>query len=149
MFGWGLFAYASAGPAIRRTPSAEAALALPGAPAATGGAAAALPRGRLRLRRGDHAYIGAALVVATLLQTVGWSVIVPERALFVRLVTLMAAIALLGASAELATARYARRKRPSQRARLRRAMPLLVGLVVVGILGVILAFTIVPWLVPF
>jgi hypothetical protein len=156
MFGWGLFAYASAGPAIRRTPSAEAALAVVGAPGAAGApggagaaAAAAPPRGRLRLRRGDHAYIGAALLVATLLQTVGWSVVVPERALFVRLVTLMAAIALLGASAELATARYARRKRPSPRARLRRALPLLVGLAVVGIIGVILAFTIVPWLVPF
>ncbi len=155
MFGWGLFAYASAGPAIRRTPSAETALALagaPGGPGAIGGvgaAAAAPPRTRLRLRRGDHAYIGAALLVATLLQTVGWSVIVPERALFVRLVTLMAAIALLGASAELATARYARRQRPSPRARLRRALPLLVGLAVVGVIGVILASTIVPWLVPF
>jgi hypothetical protein len=145
MFGWGLFAYASAGPAIRRPPAVDPSLAMPVASAPGAGS----PRGRLRLRRGDHAYIAAALLVATLLQTVGWSVIVPERALFVRLVTLMAAIALLGASAELATARYARRKRPSPRARLRRAMPLLIGLLVVGILGVILAFTVVPWLVPF
>ena len=151
MFGWGLFAYASAGPAIRRVGAADASLPVSvgaGAGAAVAGAAAP-PRGRLRLRRGDHAYIAAALVAATALQTVGWSVIVPERALFVRLVTLMAAIALLGAAAELATARYARRKRPSPRARLRRAMPLLVGLALVALIGVALASTIVPWLVPF
>ena len=150
MLGWGLFAFASAGPAVRR--SSPSAALLPGSVidphALAGDKERARARTRVRLRRGDHAYIGVALILAIILQTIGWSVAVPERALFVRLVTLMAGIALLGASAELATARYARRKRSSARTRLRRALPLLMGLVAVGILGVILAATFLPSLVP-
>ncbi len=148
MFGWGVFAFASAGPAIRR--SSPSAAPLPDPRNLAGAASpAAARRARVRLRRGDHLYIAAALAAAVALQTVGWSVTVPERALFVRLVTLMAGIALLGASAQLATARYAKRRRPSARGRLRRAMPLLAGLLVAALIGVLLASTIVPWLLPF
>jgi len=94
--GWALFAYAAAAPALKRP--ADSPLQLE---------AALKPRAKTR--RGDMIYVAAGAIVAFALQLVGWRVLVPERALLVRLTTLAVGIAVLGASTDVALARHAKR----------------------------------------
>jgi hypothetical protein len=122
MLGWGLYAFAAAAPALPR--AREENQAEPGlAP-------------RQTVRRGDAIYLVVGALAAAALQLVGWSVSTPERAVLLRMVTLMGGLGLVGASARLAIARHGRRA-PARRS-LRAAGPWLVGLIV--LLGIGLAY---------
>jgi type II secretory pathway component PulK len=57
------------------------------------------------------------------MQGVGWGVAAPERAVLVRLVTVVCGVAVLGATTSIALARHTTRIRASRRLRLRRALP--------------------------
>ncbi len=126
MIGWGLFALASAAPALPR--DAEPARIVDGAPL----------RPRSKIPRGDAWFIGAGTLMAVGLQTVGWSVVVPERALLVRLVALASGLAVIGAATQIALGRHSRRVRPTRRVRARRSLPAFVGLCVVAAIGLVL-----------
>ncbi|MGH7296805.1 MAG: hypothetical protein ACRELB_17840, partial [Polyangiaceae bacterium] len=75
MIGWALFAFASAAPALQRRDDV---------PPMLEGQSVASRRSRVR---GDAAYLVAGVVMAALLQLVGWRVTGVERALLVRFVT--------------------------------------------------------------
>lgn len=129
MLGWGLFALASAGPAL-------------GEPREPGRVVAEDPlEARRLLARGDVAYLAVASAMALGLQLVGWRVAVPERALLVRLVALAAGLGLVGTAAELGLARHVPRLPSPVRVRLRRSRA---GLAVLGVL--VLAGLLVPLL---
>ena len=123
--GWALFAFASAAPALRADapPTARIVDADPLRP-------------RAHLRRGDVIYIGAAIVCAAALQALGWSIVVPERALLVRFSTLACALALIGAATTISLARHARAAPRSTRSRMRAALVSVVLLAVLSALGV-------------
>lgn len=114
MIGWALFAFASAGPVLQ--------------PSAAGGkiTRSAL-RSRAPLRRGDGIVIGLGVALAIALQAVGWAVTVPERAVLVRLVTIICGIAVLGAMTNVALARHRARAHAPARVRVRRALPWIVA----------------------
>jgi hypothetical protein len=100
---WGLFGFAAAAPTLR------ARGADPESPTVATAAIADAPlRPRAGIRRGDAAYVLGGAAAALALQAIGWKVVVPERALLVRLVTLAAGIAVLGAATSLAMARHSR-----------------------------------------
>jgi hypothetical protein len=71
------------------------------------------------------------------MQGVGWGVAVPERAVLVRLVTVICGIAVVSGTTSIALARHATRIPASRRFRLRRALPWLVMLVLVAASGVV------------
>ncbi len=103
MIGWALFAFASAAPALAHDPSAQARIVARGL----------LPRRGAR----DAPFLAVGLLVAVAFQTIGWGIAVAERALFVRLFTLIAGMMVLGAFADMALARHvirasARRRLP-------------------------------------
>lgn len=129
MIGWGLFAFASAGPSLRVDPEA-ASRVVAGTPL----------RPRSELPRGDGAYVAAGVVMALLLQAVGWNVGSPERAVLVRLVTIAAGIAVLGGTTTIALARHSSRVPASNKLRLRRALPWVVILLLVSVTGAALSF---------
>jgi hypothetical protein len=119
MLGWGLFALASAGPAL-------------GEPREPGRVATEQPlEARRVLAPGDAAYLAVGSAMALALQLVGWRVAVPERALLVRLVALAAGLAVIGAAAEIGLARHVPRGPRPLKARLRRSR---VALAVLGML---------------
>jgi hypothetical protein len=91
MMGWGLFAYASAAPAL--------------GPRGGGVVEAGALKPRTTVLRGDAYYLAAGIVVALLLQTIGWRVLSPERALLIRITTLAAGIGVVGTSVSLSLAR--------------------------------------------
>jgi len=115
--GWGLFAFASAGPSLRADADASERIV----------AGSAL-KPRSELPRGDGAYVACGVLVALAMQAIGWNVIVPERAVLVRLVTVVCGVAVLGATTSIALARHATRAPASARLRLRRALPWMVML---------------------
>jgi hypothetical protein len=115
MLGWALYAFACAAPALRRD-ELPAPRVVPDEPL----------RPRTRVRRGDAAYMAVAAVVAAALQAVGWRVITPERAILVRFVALASGLALISAATTIALARHGHRTRPPARARMGRAMPYLI-----------------------
>ena len=121
MIGWGLFALATAAPALKRVDPVHATAGLPLRP-------------RAAIPRGDLAYILLGVVLAAGLQVVGWRPMAPERALLVRMVALLQGLAIIGAATETAIARHARRSPASSRRRLRRALMWLVlfGLMAIG-----------------
>ncbi len=125
MLGWGLFALASAGPALGGPRGSERVIDdRPLEP-------------RKRLAHGDAAYILGGLFLAIVLQGVGWHETTPERALLVRLVALALGLAVIGAAAEMAFARQAPRTRRPWKLRLRgaaAALTLLGMLVLAGLL---------------
>ena len=115
--GWALFAFASAGPSLRAEPEA-----------ATRIVAGSALKPRSELPRGDGAYVAAGVVLALAMQGVGWGIPSPERAVLVRLVTVVCGVAVLGATTSIALARHATRTPASRRVRLRRALPWVVML---------------------
>ena len=107
MFGWALFALASAAPAIRPA-------ALRTAPDTAPRLVEAAPlRPRSPVHRGDAVFIASAIIAAVVLQTIGWQIKAPERALLVRLSTLACALALIGGATAVS---LARQERPNARA---------------------------------
>jgi hypothetical protein len=126
MVGWALFAFASAGPALRSDPSAARAVA------------STSLKPRSELPRGDGVYVAVGVVLALAIQAVGWGIPVPERAVLVRLVTVVCGIALLGGTTSIALARHSTKVPASRRLRLRRASPWLVMLALVAVSGVVL-----------
>jgi len=128
MIGWALFAFASAGPALRSDPGQQTQIVR-----------STSLKPRSAIPRGDGAYIAAGIVVALGLQAIGWGVSTPERAVLVRLVTVVCGIAILGGTTSIALARHGKRTNASRKIRIRRALPWLALLVVVGIAGVALA----------
>ncbi|MBX3230540.1 MAG: hypothetical protein KIT84_02595 [Labilithrix sp.] len=127
MVGWALFAFASAGPALKPDPSSPARII-----------ASTSLKPRSALPRGDGAYVAVGVVLALAMQGVGWGVAVPERAVLVRLVTVVCGIAVIGGTTSIALARHGTRIAASRRIRLRRALPWLVLLGVVACAGVAL-----------
>ncbi|MBS2020639.1 MAG: hypothetical protein JST00_47735 [Deltaproteobacteria bacterium] len=112
VIGWGLFAFASAGPTLRSDPEA-AKRVVAGSPL----------KPRSELPGGDGAYLTAGVLVALAMQAVGWGVVAAERAVLVRLVTLVCGVAVLGATTSIALARHATRTPAAAPLRMRRALP--------------------------
>jgi hypothetical protein len=119
VLGWGLFALAWAAPPIapvnpdlpsRREPAMIA---------------------RRRLPRGDAAYLAFGAIAAVAMQLIGWEVVQPERALLVRLVTLATGIGVLGAVAEVASARHT--VRPTRPAKIGLLRAIAIGAVLTAI----------------
>jgi hypothetical protein len=129
MLGWGLFALASAGPALGARRESERVVD-------------DLPlEARKRLARGDSAYILGSVLVAVALQVVGWREASPERALLVRLVALASGLAAVGAAAEMASARHAPRVSRPWKVRVRGAAGALTLLGMLALGGLLLALT--------
>jgi hypothetical protein len=127
--GWALFAFASAGPSLRSDPDASARIV-----------AGSSLKPRSELPRGDGAYVAAGVVLALSMQAVGWGVSTPERAVLVRLVTVVCGVAVLGATTSIALARHVPRARASRSMRLRRALPWVVMLALFLGSGIVLTF---------
>jgi hypothetical protein len=128
MVGWALFAFASAGPALRSDPDAEGRI-IAGTPL----------KPRSELPRGDGVYVALGVASALALQSFGWAVASPERAVLVRLVTIVCGIAVLGGATSIALGRHGRRIPAAPRRRLARAMPWVVVLLLCGLVGLLLA----------
>lgn len=128
MVGWALFAFASAGPALRSDPDAAKQIVR-----------STSLKPRSSIPRGDGLYIAMGCILAFGLQAVGWGVSTPERAVLVRLVTVVCGIAILGGTTSIALARHNKRIAASSRRRFRRAGPWLVALAAIGVAGVVLA----------
>lgn len=125
MVGWALFAFASAGPALKSDPNSPARII-----------ASTSMKPRSALPRGDGVYVAIGVVLALAMQGVGWGVAVPERAVLVRLVTVVCGIAVIGGTTSIALARHGTRIAASRKIRLRRAFPWLVMLLLVTCAGV-------------
>lgn len=110
--GWALFAFASAGPSLRADPDASTRII-----------AGSSLKPRSEIPRGDGAYVAAGVVLALAMQGVGWGVASPERAVLVRLVTVVCGVAVLGATTSIALSRHAARVPAARGVRLRRALP--------------------------
>ncbi len=128
LVGWGLFAFASAGPALRADPDAASRI-VAGSPL----------KPRSELPRGDGVYVAVGVVLALVMQLVGWNIAVPERAVLVRLVTVTCGIAVLGGMTSIALARHMPRAPSSGRTRMRRASPWIALLLVAGGAGLALS----------
>ena len=125
MVGWALFAFASAGPALKSDPNSPARII-----------ASTSMKPRSALPRGDGIYVAVGVVLALLMQGIGWGVATPERAVLVRLVTVVCGIAVIGGTTSIALARHGTRVPASRKIKLRRAMPWLVMLTMVALAGV-------------
>lgn len=135
MLAWALFAFASATPALSARSEAEQ--AVDDAPLAP----------RDRIARGDLAYVAGGAVLAALVQMVGWQVVgwqmvgwrsaSAERALLLRLVAVVAGLALVGVATQIALLRHEPRASPAGSRRLRRAMAALVTLVIMLVGGLL------------
>lgn len=112
VIGWALFAFASAGPTLRSDPEA-AKRVVAGSPL----------KPRSELPGGDGTYLTFGVLVALAMQAVGWGVVAVERAVLVRLVTLVCGVAVLGAATSIALARHATRTAALPNHRMRRALP--------------------------
>jgi hypothetical protein len=112
MVGWALFAFASAGPALRAEPDAASRI-VAGTPL----------KPRSELPRGDGVYVAVGVVAALALQAIGWKIASPERAVLVRLVTVTCGIAVLAATTSIGLARHAARVPAPPTLRLRRGLP--------------------------
>jgi hypothetical protein len=126
MLGWGLFALASAGPALGD------------GKAQTRVVDDAPLEARRRLAAGDAAYLASGALAALALELVGWRVVNPERALLVRLVAVAGGLGFIGVSAHLALARHGAKSSRKTKARLLRAAPAIAILVLLGLAGLFL-----------
>ncbi len=127
MVGWALFAFASAGPTLRPDPDAARRI-VAGTPL----------KPRSELPRGDGIYVVFGVLAALAMQAIGWGVASPERAVLVRLVTIVCGIAVLGGATSIALARHTPRVPASRRLKLRRSLPWIVILLLVGAVSVVL-----------
>jgi hypothetical protein len=127
--GWALFAFASAGPSLRADPDASSRIV-----------AGSSLKPRSELPRGDGAYLAAGILLALGMQSVGWAVPTLERAVLVRLVTVVCGVAVLGATTSIALARHATRTPASRSLRLRRALPWVVILALFVVSGTVFTF---------
>lgn len=123
MLGWGAFAFTLAAPAHPRRAADDARV---------------IERGRLPPRQRSAKWsgpiLGAGVALAAALQTLGWGVEPRERALLVRLYTLLAGMAVLAVFAEIAVAGQGKRSRKVPRGVFGwAAVTLLVGGVALGI----------------
>lgn len=118
--GWALFALACAAPPVVTSDLERDARTEAG------------PKARHVLARGDAIYVGVGALLAFGLQLIGWDVVVPERAILVRLVTLGAGIAVVSVTSTVALARHGKRR--STRPRI--AWPLVLAALLLG--GVLL-----------
>lgn len=130
MVGWALFAFASAGPTLRPDPDAARRI-VAGTPL----------KPRSELPRGDGMYVVFGVLAALAMQAIGWGVTSPERAVLVRLVTIVCGIAVLGGATSIALARHTPRVAASRGLRLRRSLPWIVVLLLVGAVGVVLTLS--------
>jgi hypothetical protein len=128
MVGWALFAFASAGPTLSPDPDAEGRI-VAGTPL----------KPRSELPRGDGLYVILGVAAALAMQGIGWGVASPERAVLVRLVTIVCGIAVLGGFTSIALARHVTRVPASRGLKVRRSLPWFVILVLVGAVGAVLA----------
>ncbi len=127
MLGWSLFAFASAGPTLRGdSPSTSMVSPLD----------LQSRKSRMALVRRDSAYIALGVVLALAMQTIGWGVPSPERAVLVRLVTVVCGVALLDGTTNLALARSGAGVRLPLQRRLRRGAVWIILLLVVVMFGV-------------
>jgi hypothetical protein len=118
--GWALFAFASAGPVLQHDP------------ASSGRSVRSTSlKPRSEVPRGDGVYVAVGVVAALSMQAVGWGVAAPERAVLVRLVTVVCGVAVIGGTTSIALARHVKRVPASRRVRLRRALPWFVVLAVI------------------
>ncbi len=96
MLGWATFAFASAAPAFPRREEDDARI---------------VDRGRLEPRqragRKDVPFLLLGIAITLVLQGIGWGIEPKERALFVRLYTVCAGMAVIGAFANVALVRHA------------------------------------------
>ena len=125
MVGWALFAFASAGPAIKTDPNSPARII-----------ASTSMKPRSALPRGDGIYIVVGVVLALGMQGIGWGVATPERAVLLRLVTVVCGIAVIGGTTSIALARHTTRVPAGRKLRLHRALPWLIMLAMVTVAGV-------------
>jgi hypothetical protein len=109
MFGWALFALAHVAPALPRRERAADELSRRLSPRGDSG-------------RVDAIILGAAIVVAVLLQCIGWHAEEAERSVLVRLVSLAAGVIIVSASASVVVSRHAPQKALSGRRRAKRAI---------------------------
>lgn len=128
MVGWALFAFASAGPTLRPDPAAAARI-VAGTPL----------KPRSELPRGDGLYVVVGVAAALAMQGIGWGVPSPERAVLVRLVTIVCGIAVLGGFTSIALSRHATRVPASRGVKIRRSLVWFVLLLLVGAVGAVLA----------
>jgi hypothetical protein len=128
VIGWGLFAFASAGPSLRAAPASSSRIV-----------AGSSLKPRSELPRGDGAYVAAGVALALAMQGVGWGIAAPERAVLVRLVTVVCGVAVLGATTSIGLARHGARVRASRSVRLRRALPWLALLLLFFGAGLVLS----------
>jgi hypothetical protein len=101
MLGWGLFAYASAAPAL--------------GPRVGGVVEAGMLKPRSTVLRGDAYYLAGGIIAALLLQTIGWRVLSPERGLLIRIATLAAGIGVIGAAVSLSLSRRITTRKTSRK----------------------------------
>jgi hypothetical protein len=127
--GWALFAFASAGPSLRADPEASKRIV-----------AGSSLKPRSELPRGDGTYVAIGVVLALAMQAVGWGVVAPERAVLVRLVTVVCGVAVLGATTSIALARHTPRAPVGRNLRMRRALPWIVLLAIFLGSGIALRF---------
>ena len=126
MVGWALFAFASAGPALRADPEAAGRIV-----------ASTSLKPRSDLPSGDGLYVAIGVSLALAMQAVGWGVASPERAVLVRLVTIVCGLAVIGGTTSISLARHAGRVPAARRTRLRRALPWITMLGLFILAGVI------------
>jgi hypothetical protein len=88
---------------------------------------------------GDRIYLWTGALVAGAIQAVGWSAPSAERSLLVRFAVLAAGMAIVATSADLALARHLPRTEPSPRRRLDSAVPTLVTLGLLVLVGALFA----------
>jgi hypothetical protein len=127
MVGWALFAFASAGPVLRPEPALAGRIR-----------ASTSLKPRSPLPRGDGVYVGVGIILALAMQLVGWGVVGPERAVLVRLVTVVCGIAVASGTTSISLARHAKRVPAARKIRLRRALPWFVMLVLFAATGLAL-----------
>jgi hypothetical protein len=131
MLGWALFAFASAAPALPAVdPRPDLSGGLEGEPPVAA---------RGRLGGWDGACVTVGILLAAVMQGVGWRVANVERALLVRFMALAAGLAVIGAATDVVLERRRPRAVLSPARRARRAMPALVLLTLLAIAGLMFA----------
>lgn len=147
--GWGLFAFALAGPVVRRGAAGGALSTAPGdapreddvVPLDPPGAA---PRAASARSWVDRLYLACGVALAVALGGASWDAATPERATLVRVVAVTAGVVVLDAASSLAVARHTPRKPLPLGPRLRRALPWAVAIAALSAAGLALLGSTAP-----